>query len=359
MNATALYLPLALIGIIAITLHVLPRLARSEIYFAVTVPAAFREAPAAGRILRRYRLQVWLHSLVAAALVFGAWTYAQPPLAAFGMVWQLVGFVAAFLLARHVVMPHAAAQDSRREAVVAPRSAGLPGGWLGQLAPFFLLALIGWLLYSNWGALPERWPVHFGIDGRPDRWVERTPVGVLGTLATAGAACAVTLVVALGIRYRSRQIAVTGSAAARERTFQRAVLWLLLAVELVVVVFTGAMPLWSLWLPAPIDGSRAWLSVVPLLVLVIVAVLVFIRIGQGGSRLSPSPLRARPVGDRTPDDCWKFGLFYVNPDDPAIFVEKRIGIGYTVNFGQLRVWIALAIIIGLPLLMAILRDHAG
>jgi uncharacterized membrane protein len=60
------------------------------------------------------------------------------------------------------------------------------------------------------------------------------------------------------------------------------------------------------------------------------------------------------VGDRMRDECWKLGLFYVNPDDSAVFVEKRFGIGYTVNFGKLRVWIALAVIVALLVLMRIL-----
>jgi uncharacterized membrane protein len=40
------------------------------------------------------------------------------------------------------------------------------------------------------------------------------------------------------------------------------------------------------------------------------------------------------VGDRTPDACWRWGLFYVNPADPSILIEKRFGIGYTLNFGN-------------------------
>ena len=27
-------------------------------------------------------------------------------------------------------------------------------------------------------------------------------------------------------------------------------------------------------------------------------------------------------------------MFYVNPDDPAILVPKRMGIGWTINFGR-------------------------
>jgi uncharacterized membrane protein len=50
-------------------------------------------------------------------------------------------------------------------------------------------------------------------------------------------------------------------------------------------------------------------------------------------------VRARDSGrDGTPDACWKFGLLYYNPDDSALMVEKRFGIGYTVNFGNRTLW---------------------
>jgi Family of unknown function (DUF5808) len=50
------------------------------------------------------------------------------------------------------------------------------------------------------------------------------------------------------------------------------------------------------------------------------------------------PILARR-DDRTPDRCWKAGIFYVNPADPALFVEKRHGIGYTLNFGNPWSWV--------------------
>jgi uncharacterized membrane protein len=34
----------------------------------------------------------------------------------------------------------------------------------------------------------------------------------------------------------------------------------------------------------------------------------------------------------TPDECWRAGDIYVNPTDPAVFVEKRDGFGFTFNF---------------------------
>ena len=48
-----------------------------------------------------------------------------------------------------------------------------------------------------------------------------------------------------------------------------------------------------------------------------------------------SPARTRPLTDDLADNrrC-VLGVFYVNRDDPSFFVEKRFGLGYTINFGN-------------------------
>lgn len=37
---------------------------------------------------------------------------------------------------------------------------------------------------------------------------------------------------------------------------------------------------------------------------------------------------------RDDDRYWIGGIFYNNPDDPAVLVPKRYGLGWTVNFGN-------------------------
>ncbi|MFX3632679.1 MAG: DUF1648 domain-containing protein [Candidatus Pristimantibacillus sp.] len=41
------------------------------------------------------------------------------------------------------------------------------------------------------------------------------------------------------------------------------------------------------------------------------------------------------------DQYWKLGMLYYNPADPALFVEKRFGIGYTVNIGRPMSWLVI------------------
>ncbi|MCM3782196.1 DUF5808 domain-containing protein [Neobacillus mesonae] len=62
--------------------------------------------------------------------------------------------------------------------------------------------------------------------------------------------------------------------------------------------------------------------------------------GQGGSRLEQSADRSnvRPVHD---DDRWLLGMIYFNSKDPNLFVEKRFGVGWGLNFGHPVSWLIL------------------
>lgn len=63
--------------------------------------------------------------------------------------------------------------------------------------------------------------------------------------------------------------------------------------------------------------------------------------------------REQTVGDGIPDRCWKLGLFYYNPEDPAIIVEKRFGMGQSLNFGNPWAWVFLAIVAAVTVVIVI------
>jgi uncharacterized membrane protein len=86
----------------------------------------------------------------------------------------------------------------------------------------------------------------------------------------------------------------------------------------------------------------------PLLILLIPIVLLVL--------LSLIPLLSRPSA-RSDGGRWR-GIFYVNPDDPALFVPKRFGIGYTLNFGNRLSWFVLALILILVFLPLVLAMEA-
>ena len=57
--------------------------------------------------------------------------------------------------------------------------------------------------------------------------------------------------------------------------------------------------------------------------------------------------------DGTPDAGWYSSLFYYNRKDPALMVPKRMGVGYTLNFGRPTAWWMMATVILLPILFSL------
>lgn len=88
------------------------------------------------------------------------------------------------------------------------------------------------------------------------------------------------------------------------------------------------------------------LSMLVTMVLIIVATLVFVGAmiafsvvyGQSGSRLVK---RLEENGDiiADNDEHWKAGIFYWNKDDASLFLPKRFGVGWTMNWARPAAWL--------------------
>lgn len=85
------------------------------------------------------------------------------------------------------------------------------------------------------------------------------------------------------------------------------------------------------------------------LFMILGAIILSITTGQGGSRVKIGKDINGSVIDRDDDRYWKFGQFYFNPDDPALFLEKRFGIGWTFNTARPLAWIIFVAVIGLAI----------
>ncbi|ANS76933.1 hypothetical protein AWM70_22055 [Paenibacillus yonginensis] len=88
-----------------------------------------------------------------------------------------------------------------------------------------------------------------------------------------------------------------------------------------------------------------WISPVALSIpLLIVAGSIWMSFstGQSGTRLArKSGTEGNPSAVPVDDDRhWKLGgSTYYNPNDPSLFIEKRVGIGWTVNFARPLAWL--------------------
>lgn len=312
----------------ALVFHFMPRFSRPDILFGVTVPEAF--VTGAGRTLvSRYRTIVWVGAAASLAILLmlqgrpdesGGWGMLMTAV----MTGNIVAAHAAWQWARLKARPYAAQPSDVRVASLVTRDTSLPGGALFAAGPFAILLATALLRYSY-------------LDDVPDDPDMANP---FGQLAFGAILVVMGLTMAVTLTRRSRQIAVDGPAAAAEQRFRR-----VNALGLVLGGYAAAI-LTSAWtvesIPAFGGALRGWGWFVPVPLILFGFGLNYwmFRVGQGGHRAVASSARRDVHGDGTPDDAWKVGgLYYVNPHDPAMWVENRFGLGYTLNFGNWRAWL--------------------
>jgi uncharacterized membrane protein len=352
--------PLAVRGIVlvlgtvsAVVHWFIPRLTRPDLYFAVTVAPGFRESSDGRLILSRYRRGVIGVSALTLPLLGAVALTSAFPLAPLAILAQLGAFFAVFYRARRLVMPHRLAPTTIREARVERHNRRIPGGWVLASGPFAVLAASAIYLYTHWRRIPARFAVHFGAGGLPDRWAARSAgIVFLPILDAAVVLLGMTLVI-YGIAHWLRPIHAAGAEGSHESRFRRTTSALLLASEYSIALVTSWVALRPL-LPASHQRPPAAIAFLPGLIPIVLVVL-WMKLGQGGSRmLSPrtqGPSAAQPVGDRTEDRYWKLGIFYFNRDDPSVMVEKRFGIGYTMNFAHPISWVIVLLLVLAPIVI--------
>ena len=83
-------------------------------------------------------------------------------------------------------------------------------------------------------------------------------------------------------------------------------------------------------------------------IFVLITIIISLFMGQSGNRLKIDKDKVESKFDDIDDDVhWKAGMLYYNPQDPSLWVDKRMGIGWTLNFGNKLSWIFMAIIISI------------
>jgi uncharacterized membrane protein len=322
---------LALLGV-GVSCHFLPRFTRPDLFFGVTVDREFPNSQLGRRLLQRYRVGVWCSTAVAIAAALAD----TPPL--FTLLIFLVGAGISAIPAYRAALLHQTMSSAVVEIDMSSPSERLPGGVVAFLLPSAILLCLGLWVLSPAHPLVGNIVTHWSMSGA-DHSVVATPKAVILRLAQAAFWCVIFSAIALGVIHGSRRVSAAGAAAAGERRFRRRIVQFVLSCEYFVVLLAFLSVTQA-------QGPIVFGACIGFTLILATFCVSLIRMGQGGSRLSTPA--ALPNGDRSRDEFWKWGTFYFNRHDPAIFVEARKGIGYTLNFGSIWSWLLLGLIIAFP-----------
>lgn len=123
----------------------------------------------------------------------------------------------------------------------------------------------------------------------------------------------------------------------RKKKFRRVSSIMILAIAFQTMLMFSAIQC-SIFLDFDITIIN-YIFIICLFFTIFIFMVLFITIGQGGRNLQKSEEKDELYKDD--DDKWILGGFYYNKNDPAWMVEKRTGIGWTVNFANPKSWIAM------------------
>jgi uncharacterized membrane protein len=341
----------AVVVMVAAFFLMFPRIARRGLLFGVYVGEEAAQGSEARRLKERWTrvMLAWIALALAAQWVVTHW---RGPLTAHAATLLVLFAGYAFEYFRSYRAARALAATAPPPVAVAYVTTSRAPRPLLAYAALAVCVGVGLLTMGyTWvhlGDLPERIPVHFNAAGRPDAYAPRSFASVWAlpvlTLVLGTMLPLVALLTARAKRAVRRDDGGV-SLAAQERFRAATSGWLaiaaLLTTAMLATISLGAIRV-------TIGAASRLPSVVMIVTILMVGGVVGgvaflgLRFGQGGSRLEAGA-GAAPLTDGLADNrCWVLGAFYVNRDDPSLFVEHRFGFGYTINFGN---WKAVVVMI--------------
>lgn len=327
---------------IAVLLIIQPWLTRKNVLFGVVFGSEDIWSDKTAKKIRRRYLQIMISgTVIVSALTVLCFIFAQPS-ESDGVIAFFAGILAMFILetgaiihghARARLFKIARGQDANLmqgkiivETSSSDKQTVISAAWFLLFLPV-LLAAVGVALYGYFTVPAEGYHMLFPA------LVET---------------CVVLLLFVSCLFTRRAPASVRGNpdAAPENYRFRK---YMIILLILIGVLLEISLLFTEIGLLIPISP---WLYYIPVMLSVLMTAVIFViyfrfvRIKQ-------------PKGQILDDDAkWVLGMLYYNPSDPSCFVEKRFGIGYTLNFARPAAWIFIIGIIAFLIIVTVISSQA-
>lgn len=227
-------------------------------------------------------------------------------------------------------------------------------GWF--LISFILIGITLFITFFQYDRIPNEIPLQYDLSGEVTNWAAKSVKSVLIMPVMQLFLLALFVFINVMIGKAKQQISAEnpGKSAKQSHIFRRRWSMFLIITGTLLIVLFGIIQLSFIY---PIDNYVLMFGSIGISgVTIIGAIILAFTTGQGGSRVQVEKDISGNKIDRDDDRYWKLGQFYFNRHDPAVFLEKRFGVGWTSNFANPVTWLLLlgllAISIGLPILLS-------
>ena len=318
--------------------------------FAVTVPDGAAADPVLRRLKARYALIVGAATLLATAAAVATLlanlVEATVAIVAVGLVAVSLGGYGLMLYFRQKVRAYKEAQGwvavgTRTSALVGsePVPQAISLRWDLLFLPLIVLCLA--VCFIGYDAIPDEIPRQVNFNGEVTTYFAKSPAVAAFPALVVAFIDGCLAVSHWMIRHSRRAIdpAMPAASAWAYGMFAKAQS-ILLVVGGVLLGFVGLFMALS-FVGVITIGQAAALTLVPVFAVALGSVALSAAYGQNGSRLIARAGATGAEADAMPRDndrYWKLGVFYVNPNDPALFLPERFGIGWTINWGRPAAW---------------------
>ena len=353
--------------VVGLLLAFTPYLMRRNECFAVTVPASVQHDPRLVALKRRYAVVMLVLTAVAtvASLVAGVLMVSGQDVAGTALMCAalLVPVVVSFVLMlrnrRRVVALKCSEgwEAKHHQATASVAEEDLPGAiplaWDLVYVPVILgTVCLGLALYPG---LPDLLPMHADFAGNVDSYVPKTLGSAIGFPVVFEVFMAACFVFSHWMILRSKRPgdpAAPATSALAYGLFARAQSVFLLVMGVLVSGGIGLLMLLSSTGLIGL-GQAGLVSMLFCIPLVIGGVVLSVVYGQAGSRVFR---RMQDGGELLSDDDehWKLGVLYVNRQDASVFLPKRFGFGWTLNFARPAAWAIVVGFVGLTVAFVVL-----
>lgn len=345
----------------------MPYLVKNTEVFGIYVPEPHNRQKNLEKLKKTYACLVLSGGLLAAVLYMAAVNLldvqeGQAVISGVGLQLGIIAFSMALYFSKHLKVKKEKQQQGwvagKKEKVVVDlqfrNDLEMVSGVAFLLPMLVTIGLIAFTL-SVYSQLPEQIPVHWGPDGTADRFSEKTVFSSISML--------LMLLIMQGLFYlmnRARKtsgskIRATQKVQSRKRELasRKYGSWLLFITSVSVTLLLGSLQLSVIY--PELAGSLWVMAIIIGFTILVLAGTAFYTIKVAKFSSNPAAEASDPgVIDADSDKYWKAGIFYVNKEDPSIMVEKRFGIGWTVNFGNTMSWGILFVPLAAILLIALL-----
>lgn len=223
------------------------------------------------------------------------------------------------------------------------------------IIPFVLIVLTIIFTHVNYNLFPNQIPTNFNLSGKATNWMEKSRATVLFIPLTQLYMLVIFMFVNIVIRTAKQQTNPNNPKESLQKNviFRRR--WsgfLMISATLLIAMFSFLQ--YTLVHPVSVAVQSSVYIGLTVFILLGCIYLSF-TLGQGGSRIRMGTSSNNEDIDGVGDDdrFWKLGLFYVNKNDPSLFIEKRFGIGWSVNLARPLVWLLFGLMFGFIIVLIV------